>query len=182
MTTRYCHTRFPLFSPKGWLLGLLCCAAFFTRAQTPTTANQVKAVFLFNFSKFVTWTPEATNNSPFVIGILGNDPFGNYIDRVVEGEKASGQPIVVQRFDDVKDIKTCHILYINKTNGAEIARSLAGRNILTVCDADNFATSGGIVRFYEENNHLRLQINVRQAKAAELQISSKLLRIANVIE
>lgn len=158
------------------------CTALFAKAQTPTTANQVKAVFLFNFSKFVTWPPGTTANTPFVIGILGNDPFGSYIDRVVEGEKVDGQPIVVQRYDDVKDIKTCHILYINKSNGAEIARSLSGRNILTVGDGDNFATSGGIVRFYEDNHHLRLQINVRQAKAADVQISSKLLRLANVIE
>ena len=144
--------------------------------------KDVLTVFLFNFSKFVTWPPDAVNNSPFVIGILGNDPFGTYIERVVEGEKVSGQPIVVQRYDDVKDVKDCEILYINKSNGAEIARSLTGRNILTVSDGDNFATTGGIVRFYLENNRMRLQINIKQAKAAGLQISSKLLRIADVIE
>ncbi|WP_172623224.1 YfiR family protein [Flavisolibacter ginsenosidimutans] len=172
-----------MFVLQKWgLFVLLCCATVFANAQTPTTANQIKAVFLFNFSKFVNWPPDALNNAPFVIGILGKDPFGPYIERVVEGEKMNGQPIVVQRYDDVKDVKNCQILYINKSNSAEIARSLSAHGMLTVSDGENFATSGGIVRFYLENNRLHLQINVKQAKAADLQISSKLLRIADVIE
>jgi hypothetical protein len=176
------HIKLFFFLRTRGLIGLLCCFTLLAKSQTPTTANQVKAVFLFNFSKFVTWPPDAVNNPSFVIGILGNDPFGPYIERVVEGEKAGGQPIVIRHYDDVKDVKDCQILYINKSNSAEVARSLLRHGILTVSDSDNFATSGGIVRFYLENNRLRLQINVKQARAADLQISSKLLRIADVIE
>ncbi|RYF81456.1 MAG: YfiR family protein, partial [Chitinophagaceae bacterium] len=59
-------------------------------AQAPSTTNQLKAVFLFNFSQFVSWPSNSlADNSPFVIGILGNDPFGSYIESVVEGEKVA---------------------------------------------------------------------------------------------
>ncbi|HYO22760.1 MAG TPA: YfiR family protein [Flavisolibacter sp.] len=150
------------------------------RAQTPTTASQIKAVFLYNFSQFVTW-PTA-NNSNFVIGILGNDPFGSYIESVVEGEKVGNSKIVVQRYNDVKDVKNCQILYINQPNAAELAKQLSGHSILTVGEGEEFGKSGGIICFYMDNNKIRLKVNTRFAKAANLQISSKLLRVAEVIE
>lgn len=156
---------------------------FAAKAQSPTPANQVKAVFLFNFTQFVTWPPAAFNdsNAPFVIGVLGTDPFGAYLDNVVLGEKMGGHPIVVRRFEEAKDVRNCHILFIRKSNAAEIARSLASQPMLTVSDADRFATDGGMIRFYIENNKIRLRINIAAAKAAGLSISSKLLRLADVI-
>ncbi len=163
------------------LFVLLCCCTFSSHAQNPT-ANQIKAVFLYNFSKFITWPSNPPANTPFVIGILGANPFGNYLEQVVEDESVGNQQIVVQYYNSVTDIKACHILYINKSNAADIAKSLGERSILTVGEGDEFATSGGIVRFYFDNNKIRLRINQRHAKAANLQVSSKLLRIADVIE
>ncbi|RYZ30087.1 MAG: YfiR family protein [Chitinophagaceae bacterium] len=150
-------------------------------AQTQV-ANNVKAVFLYNFSKFVTWPTVSPSNGHFVIGILGSNPFGNYLEQVVEGETVDGQKIDIQYYNDVSEIKSCHILYITKSNAIDVAKSLAGRTVLTVSDGDDFARSGGIIRFMVENNKIRLRINQRHAKAAGLQISSKLLRVADVIE
>ena len=163
------------------LLLLFCYCSTAANAQTQA-ANNVKAVFLYNFSRFVTWPGSSPSNGPFVIGILGNNPFGNYLEQVVEGETIGGQKIEVQYYSDVSEIKSCHILYINKANAADVAKNLAGRNILTVGDGDDFARSGGIIRFFVDKNKIRLRINQRHAKAANLQISSKLLRVADVIE
>ena len=163
------------------------CIGFFSltavQAQTPTAANQVKAVFLFNFTQFVSWPSFAlgANDSPFVIGVLGTDPFGAYLDKVVEGERVGNHPIVVQRYADVKEVKACHILFINQNRPADVIRDLGNQSILTVSDSDGFAYEGGMVRFYVENNRIRLQINEKAAKAAGLTISSKLLRLASVI-
>lgn len=152
-------------------------------AQAPSTANQLKAVFLFNFSQFVTWPSNSLpDNSPFVIGILGNDPFGSYIESVVEGEKLANHSIVVQRYTDVRDMKNCQILFINKANAGELAKSLGSRSTLTVSDDEGFAKSGGMVQFYLASNKIKIRINLNAAKAANLQISSKLLRLAEVIE
>lgn len=181
MRGRSQHISFRKTIGARWALAsLFWCMAVAANAQTPTTANQVKAVFLYNFSQFVTWP--AGDNSPFVIGILGNDPFGSYIESVVEGEKVGGSSIVVQRYTDVKDVKHCHILYITKSNAAEVAKKFADQSILTVGEGEEFARSGGIVRFYLDNNKIRLKVNTRLAKEANLQISSKLLRVAEVIE
>jgi hypothetical protein len=166
---------------KAILLLLFCICTGNANAQTQA-ANNVKAVFLYNFSRFVTWPNTSPANGPFVIGILGSNPFGNYLEQVVEGETIDGQKIEIQYYNEVSEIRNCHILYINKSNAADIAKNLAARNILTVGDGVDFARSGGIVRFFVENNKIRLRINQRHAKAANLQISSKLLRVADVIE
>ena len=175
-------------SRKGVAAGLLSLSLFAfagtATGQTPATSNEVKAVFLYNFSRFVTWPPQAMNGSSnaFVIGILGNDPFGNFLESVVEGEKVEGHPIVIRRYSDAEDVKTCHILYINKRNASGIAKDLQNRSILTVSDADGFAKEGGMIRFSFVNNKIRLQINAKTAKTANLTISSKLLRVADVID
>ncbi|MBV9986939.1 MAG: YfiR family protein [Chitinophagaceae bacterium] len=167
-------------------------AAFMLVAGAPDAQAQasregaIKAVFLFNFSQFVEW-PQQTFSSPsapFVIGILGDDPFGPYLDETIEGEKVNGHKLVVQRFRDVKDIKSCHILFINQRDAdyRDLLGALAGHNILTVSDGRGFTRSGGMVRFSTENNKIKLEINPDAAKQEGLVISSKLLRIATIFD
>src|SRR5580704_1189802 len=78
----------------------------------PASEYQVKAVFLFNFSQFVSW-PAGTfgrSDSPIVIAVLGRDPFGADLDAVVNGEHVGERALVVRRYQDVSEIKDCHIL------------------------------------------------------------------------
>jgi hypothetical protein len=147
---------------------------------------QLKAAFLYNFTQFVEW-PEGSlpEDTPFVIGILGKDPFGNYLDELVDGEKVNGHPLIVQRFTSVDEIKTCHILFINVSDKSQlqaILKNLKSNNVLTVGDATHFSKNGGIVRFYTEDNKTRIHINLEAAKQADLTISSKLLRLAGIVD
>ena len=147
------------------------------------TEYQVKAAFLFNFSKFMEWPPEAFSSpdEPFIVGVLGNDPFGRYLDEIVTGEKILGHVMTVHRYNDISEINKCHILFINKPGKtAEIINNLKGKSILTVSDDPEFNQHGGIVKFYPENEMIKLQINVSAAKEANLNVSSKLLRIAKI--
>jgi hypothetical protein len=166
-------------------LTMVCCPVILF-AQTSTVREyKLKAVFLFNFSQFVQWPASTftTDNDPFVIGILGANPFGSYLDETVAGEKVNGHPLVVQYYKTTEDIKTCHILFINvsQTNKLEqIVRELKGRNILTVSDASDFLKIGGMIRLFTNNNKIQLRINLESAKVANLVISSKLLGLAEI--
>jgi hypothetical protein len=138
---------------------------------------------LFNFAQFVDWPPKAfpEAQTPLVIGILGEDLFGSYLDETVRGEKVNDRPLVVQRYHRIGEIKTCHVLFISRSESArleEILASLKGRSILTVGDTDDFALRGGMIRFVTEKNKIRMRINLEAVKAANLTISSKLLRLA----
>jgi uncharacterized protein DUF4154 len=173
-----------LLKKACYSLFFLIFAGYFLYGQNKTaTEYQVKAVFLYNFTQFIEWPQSAFDNpdDPFIIGIIGDDPFGSYLDETVAGEKFGTHPIEVQRYNDVKDVNYCHILYIN-TGDAESAKKIltmvSDKSILTVSDDPGFYKWGGIVRFFTENNKIRLQINVELSRAAELNISSKLLSVA----
>ena len=174
-------------------LGILLAASallFFSGqnvpAQSPQSKEyQVKAVFLFNFAQFVEWPTNAFPDAqtPLIIGILGEDPFGSYLDETVRGEKVNNRPLVVQRYRRMDEIKSCHILFISRSEAdrlEEVLGGLKGRNILTVGDFEGFAQRGGMVRFVTEKK-VRLRINLEAAKAASLTISSKLLRPAEIV-
>lgn len=147
---------------------------------------QVKAVFLFNFAQFVDWPPEAVADSqePLVIGILGSDPFGDLLDATVRGEHRGARPFLVRRYQRAEDIKSCNILFISRPEAdrpQEVLAGLKSRPILTVSDAEGFAERGGMIGFVTDRNRIRLKINLGVAQAAHLTISSKLLRVAEII-
>jgi hypothetical protein len=161
--------------------------ALVLHGQTITSPEyQVKAVFLFNFSQFVEWPATAFPGAqaPLVIGVLGDDPFGSYLDETVQGEKVNGHPLEVRRLQSAQDARSCHILFINWGNTEKLKgvfTDLKGSSVLTVGDAADFARQGGVVRFFTENSKIRILINLEAAKAAELTISSKLLRLARIV-
>ena len=147
---------------------------------------QLKAVFLFNFAQFVDWPAGAFPDStaPLVIGVLGDDPFGPYLDETVRGETVRGRPFEVRRYQKIEDIRTCHILFVSPSEESrleDILANLKHRAILTVGDGEGFAKRGGMIRFVSERNKVRMRINVAAVEAAQLTISSKLLRAAEIV-
>lgn len=147
---------------------------------------QVKAVFLFNFTQFVDWPAGtfADATKPIAICILGDDPFGAYLDDAVRGERVDNRALIVRRYQRADDIDVCQILFIAPSEFARLdtviqrARKL---HLLTVSEGRGFNEHGGMVGFITEDNHVRLRINVEAVHAAGLSISSKLLRVAELV-
>jgi hypothetical protein len=167
------------------LISLVVSGLAISAAET-SPEYQVKAVFLFNFAQFVEWPTQSFEGAaaPFVIGVLGTDPFGSALEGAVRGETLNGRSFVVERYRSVTEIRHCQILFISRSEAAhveEISAALAGRSILTVSDIEDPAQRGVIIRFVAENNRIRLRINADAAKAVGLSISSKLLRPAELV-
>lgn len=157
-----------------------------TQKTTISLEQQVKAVFLFNFAQFVEWPTTAfvESNSPIVIGILGKDPFGTFLEETIHNEQVNGRPLIIQRYSSVADVKGCHILFIQAPATPKldvILKALKGKQILTVSDVNNFTKQGGMVRFVKESNKVKLRINVNAAKAEGITISSKILRLSEIV-
>ena len=169
-------------------ISLLFCGILMLSAQTPSTREyQLKAVFILNFTQFVEWPSSSFSSaqSPLIIGVLGKDPFGNYLEDVLSNEKINGHALVAHRYNSVAEIeKDCHLLYVNlseNTKNEKTIASLKGHSILTVSDDPNFLKQGGMIRFYTKENKIQLQINPEAAKSENLIISSKLLRLAEIV-
>jgi hypothetical protein len=163
-------------------VALWCASAW---AQ-PVTEYQVKAAYLFNFGQFVEWPAQSATapDTPFVIGVVGKDPFGQILDDVVQGESLGGRLLVVRRFRNAREISDCQILFIARSEQDrldETLQALRGRHVLTVTDIEGAEQRGAMIVLFNENNRVRMRINLAAARASNLVISSKLLRPAEVV-
>jgi hypothetical protein len=155
-----------------------------SHAATPGE-YQVKAVFLYNFSRFVEWPETAFANpgSPFVVGVFGFDPFGADLEEAVRGESVRGHPLVVRRVRTAAEAANCQILFIHHSERdrlPEVLEAVDKRSTLTVSDTDA-ANQGVMIRFFTQSGRIRMRIDVDSARAAQLTISSNLLRSAEIV-
>lgn len=162
-------------------------------AQSPEADGSseylIKAGFIYNFAQLVQW-PDAAfpqSDSPIVIGIVGNDPFGATIDSVVQGKKLNGRSLVVKRLrwgKDAREIKDCNILFVSSSERErldEIIQTVKSLPILTIGETPGFATRGGIINLTLEGNRVRFEVDIEAAKQANLNISSRLLALARIV-
>jgi len=143
---------------------------------------QLKAAFLLNFIKFIDWPASAFADpvSPVAICILGDDPFGNALDQVVEGETVNGRKVTAQRIKRAPQAKTCQVVFLMKPEN-DMVRTL-GSGILTVGQGESFIHDGGMIAFVIENRRIGFVINQGAAEAAGLKLSSKLMRVARTVQ
>jgi YfiR/HmsC-like len=157
------------------------------RAEKPDlTEYQVKAAFLFNFVKFVEWPAASFSRAdePLVIGVVGEDPFGDDLDRILRNKSINNRPLKLKRCQNGQNPTGCHLVFISQSEKArmpEIVRSLKGSSVLLVSELEGFLELGGMIRFYLDSNNVRFEINPRSAERAGLKISSKLLGVAKVV-
>ncbi len=175
-----------------WILiiaaGLLLVGPTILLTETAWASSveyRVKAAFLYNFTKFVEWpTSKPKPAQPFRIGILGEDVFGDEIGGLA-GKTVGDRRLRVQRFPSWEDrAAQCDILFISGSQEqqlTEIIRRLDGEPVLTVGDTDGYASRGVIINFFMENNKVRFEINPEQADRAGFKISSRLLKLAVVV-
>jgi hypothetical protein len=173
---------FPNFL-RGILLSLAATACA-GAASTPTEYD-IKAVFLYHFTQFVAW-PEAAfpkPDAPFVIGLVGADPFGSALNSIVGGESVGRHRLTVQTINDVTAEFRCQILYFTEDseNLLDLQR-LRTAPVLTVGESDSFYKRGGMIQFFLDRRRVRLKVNLEEARAHSLEVSAKLLRVADVTE
>jgi hypothetical protein len=173
----------------GALLAVLTATGHAAPASDPRGVSpaeyQVKAVFVLNFSRFVAWPPGAFNRAdqPFVIGVLGDDPFGPHLEQAVRGERIDAHPLIVRHFSAAADVTDCQILFIDRSEAGhldQIVTALDHRSTLTVSDVQGASRRGVMIQFDTQDHRIRLRINAASAHAAGLLISAPLLQIAQI--
>lgn len=164
-----------------WLAGLVVCAS----AQV-NKEYQIKAAFLYNFTKFVDWPAHrfADANSPFVIGVFGNNPFGDELAKVLKDRKINGRDFVIKTVNTADEALTTHLLFVGQAEKKRLPGLLPvlqKTGVLTVGECDPFVTQGGIINFLMEEDKIRFEINLNSAEQSGLKISAQLLKLAKVV-
>jgi hypothetical protein len=189
------YYEFPNVSQKcqivlAWL-GLILFSwngvGFAALSQAQVQEYEVKAMFLFYFSKFIDY-PESILNprTPALqICIFGEDPFESAIDIAVQGKEAHGHSIEIKRLNDINTAKGCHILFVSPSERNVLPQVFSYTRqypILTVSDTEGFIESGGMIQFYIADNKVRFMIDLKKIQGVNLKVSSRLLQVAQVIK
>jgi hypothetical protein len=146
---------------------------------------QVKAAFLLNFTKFTEWPAAAfaAPDSPIDICILGDDPFGSVLERIVAGEVVNGRKVDTQRIKRAPPSKSCQVLFVRMPE-RDIPGILPGLGpgVLTVGEGEGFIRAGGMIAFVVENRRVRFKINQAAAENAGMKLSARLMNVAKSVE
>jgi hypothetical protein len=151
--------------------------------DAPASASieySVKAAYLAKLGIFVEWPRSAFDGpqSPVVLCVAGTDPFGDSLDKIVEGQHVGERPIVIRRLNVVSRDSGCAILYAGGSEQQSVDQALAavnGTGVLTVTD-DPRATA--IVDFVIQDGRVRFTVDTGAAAQNGITVSSHLLGLA----
>jgi hypothetical protein len=132
---------------------------------------------------FAGWPPEAFSSptAPFLICIQGEDPFRDLLDRAVSGQRIGGRPIQVERLSRIDAASGCQLAYIGGSAAqprTAALQALRGAHVLTVTDESNGPGPRGMIHLVLNGGRVRFEVDLHQAEAAGVTISSKLLALA----
>jgi hypothetical protein len=183
-TTADGRFRFPRL--VAWVIaafGLLSCGA---QAQEKPSEYKVKAVYLYNFGRFVEWPAAGTRakNEDFTICVLGQDPFGPALDATLTGETIDGKGVVAKRISTPQEAGDCRILFVSSAEDGRVNKVIGALDkeaILTVSDMPQFSQKGGMIQFVIEGNKVRFEVNLTAVQHAGLTLSSELLKVATAV-
>jgi len=156
------------------------------RQQPAAPEYRIKAAFLYNFTLYAEWPASAFESSeaPFVLAIAGADPFGDELDAAVRGKTVRGRVIDIRRYPSAADVTECHLLFVTNAEVKsfdQILKRFRDSPLLTVAESESFTKSGGVIRFFVEQNKVHFEVNTDAAARAKLKLSSKLLSLARVV-
>jgi uncharacterized protein DUF4154 len=160
---------------------LLFIASAFGQGSKPTE-YQVKAVYIYNFSRFVEWPAKPTQTvDGFIICVLGRDPFGDSLKSALANVTIAGKKIEIKLISSPQEAENCRVLFISDSEEKRlkhILEDLDGASILTVSDMPEFTERGGMMQFVWEGDRVRFEVNLATAERAGLSLSSELLKVA----
>ena len=170
------------------LLGVLCAAlvvlvSIRAGSQAQIEEHEAKAAFLLKLVNFVEW-PGGAAQGPLIIGTVGADETSDALQRLAAGKSVNGRTLVIRRLAPDGDIKNVQVLYIGSSQAKNVASLLErarDASVLTVGETDGFGQRGGIVNLLVSEGRIRFEVNPHAAERAHLQISSRLLSLATIV-
>jgi len=156
-------------------------------AINPQYEYNVKAAFLYSFGRYVEWPKEAfaERSGAFVIGVCGEDPFGQILDRIAQSKTIQGRHIIIQRMATIEELQPCHILFVSRSippaQQIAIINKMRDKGTLLVGEVPGFAERGGGINFFLEGGTVRFEINVEAVRQEKLLLDAKLLNLGKKV-
>jgi len=191
--------QFSGFIRRCGLLAITGLAVLLVSALTPlayadtspkvVSDYKVKAALLAQFLRYVEWPDsDHQNSSEISIGIIGEDPYGRFLDRTLYGQTVDGRPVSIRRYTKVDDLRPVHVLIIGESSRfkpIDVFKKARRWSVLTVGEGEKFSDQGGIVAFVTDaaNSRVRFHLNLSEARKKKIAIYPRLAKWAErVIE
>ncbi len=170
----------------AWMLLVSCLSASAEQDVAQRTA-QVKAVFLFNFARYGTWPKDAfqTPQSQFVIGVFNDKYVDANVRKIAKVRTVGSRSIRTVSIKTPEEAKNVHLLFLSSSLEKETINqclaTVAGHPVLTVSDHSEFLAMGGMILFFERNNRIPFNVNMKPLLKANIHLSSKVLNVADEV-
>ena len=166
-----------------WLISLLMLA------QTAWCAEDeydIKSAFIFKLTHFIHWPVDIGEDiEKFNFCVIGDHSFNSRLDDLAKISSINAKPIVLKYLDDKLDFTGCHILFIAEAKISRLKKILDEAYLpsptLTMSDRPGFAKQGVMINFYVDSGRVGFEINLENAKSQGFEISSRVLKLARII-
>jgi hypothetical protein len=159
-------------------MGVVC------RGQTEAEESNLKAAFIYNFTRFVEWEPTEVPNEFFIIGVFGTSSIDNPLEEISKTRTVNSKKIIIKHFEKIEDIDKCNILFIPKnvkTPLEELLKKTENKNVLVISEKQGYASKGASINFVIIDNKLKFEANVKAINSAGLKVSAQLLKLAIIV-
>ena len=151
-------------------------------AQAPMGESQVKAMFVYNFLKFVEWPVDASVSAkdPFVVLIIGEGATTDATERFLESKTIGDRPVAVLRIQWDQSLRGARAAFVVESDPKKLHRILdaaAAAGVLTIGEGEDFTTRGGVIGLLVQDRKVRFDVDTTAAQSAGLRVSSKLLAL-----
>ncbi len=163
-----------------FLIALLLWSAFGLANASVRSETEIKAAFLYNFTRLITWPQASTPPSALTICVFGRDPFGGVLEQL-SGRVSQGRVLELAYPTALEDTDRCQVLFVGSVKTRDLATIVEyahSRHMLTISEISGFVDKGGIIGYVKEGNVIRFEINFLAAQLAGLRINSRLLELA----
>lgn len=165
------------------VLSAIGCSLAHSSDAATSREYQLKAAFVYNFTKFIEWPPQSFSdaNAPIVIGVLGETPLATELEQLIRDRKVNGHAILLKKIHSAADAASTHLLFVSTTEDAQFASwraDIETRAIVTVGESASFAQNGGTINFLLQDDKVRFEISTALVERTGLRISAQLQKLA----
>ncbi len=154
-------------------------------SQKVDTNAKIKAVYIYNFAKYIEW-PSDSKSGMFTIGILGdNDAIYNELNKMSKVKKVSNQSFSIKRFASINDVNSPNILYIQNASSTKLNQAvskLKGKSTLIVTEKPGLARQGSAINFILEGSKQKFELNKSITESHNLKVASTLENLAVLVK
>jgi len=169
-----------------WLI--ILALSFFNPVFAQYSETEVKAAYIERFTRFIEWPEEialADTSQPFVLGVLGENPFDHILEDLYQQRKIKNREVEIRYCSSTKQITGCNMLYISaseKKNLLSVLEQIDGKPILTISDTEGFAEKGIHINLYRKDDKLHYEINESAIVGSGFSVWAQLLNSAIIVD